>query len=154
MSYAMTSTTKEHVLCDHCLIRAPQPFTSYQYCQIILIFKEKFPSVINLILKYLAKIWSQNKLLWGSESIYLSPWTQGVMLYYFLYHGTLMCAINRCISTYKEKQITFPRKQEGKMIEGNTTPVFTGRVLFWMALLFWLAYLIVIIVLGSVPSSI
>lgn len=40
------------------------------------------------------------------------------------------------------------------MIEGNMTPVFTDSVLFWMALLFWLAYLIVIIVLGSVPSSI
>lgn len=40
------------------------------------------------------------------------------------------------------------------MIEGNMTPVFKERVLFWMTLLFWLAYLIVIIVLGSVPSSI
>lgn len=62
--------------------------------------------------------------------------------------------INRLISRYKEKQVTFLRKQERKKIKGNMTPVFTGRILFWMALLFWLAYLIVIIVLGSLPSSI
>lgn len=48
----------------------------------------------------------------------------------------------------------FFKKAGRKKIKGNMTPVFTGRVLFWMALLFWLAYLMVIIVLDSFPSSI
>lgn len=80
---------------------------------------------------------------------HLSLQTQGVMLYSFLYHGTL---IDAHPATKKSNNL-FSRKQEGKNMEGNMTPVFTGRVLFWMALLFRLEYLVVIAVLGPFPSS-
>lgn len=112
---------------------------------VTLIFKEKFPSVINLILRYLATIWNQNKLCVGFRKqlpITMNPRGHVIL---FLHHGTLIGAYP------PTKENNFPRKQEGQMIEGNMTPVFTGSILFWMALLFWLAWLIVIIVLGSVP---
>lgn len=71
--------------------------------------KEKFPSVINLILRYLATIWNQNKLSWGSES----NWPITMNLKGSCYIIFAPWHINRCISTYKGKQL-FPESSEGQ----------------------------------------
>lgn len=119
-------------------------FSLLQLCQHTLLFKEEswlLPSMINLILNYLAKVRDINKDMLGMHLRATANFCVVHKAFAYYYEPKKSCYIysvpwhiNRCISSYKGKQITFSRKQEGKKIEGNRTPVFTEKVLFWIAL--------------------
>lgn len=117
-----------------------------QFCQpIYYLFKEEnklLPSMINSILKYLAKIRdihkdtgthlkSEQTSTWFTKILLITEPTKSCCIYFAPWY------INRCTSSYKGKQITFSRKQEGKKNWGkyDTCVYWEGSILDGSAIL-------------------